>query len=416
MNRNRRREEFRALITFGAQSRCQTGFGMLDGAGNIVPEDGAQLWVNCRMTHIFSLGALLGITGCAELAAYGIAALSRNFADHENGGWYACISPKLDGDGQVLVKSDRKEAYAHAFVVLAASSAAAADIIGSQQLLADALLDQQEHWWEESAGRVRESWNREYTQAEKYRGANANMHTVEAYLGAYDATADRIWLDRAGEITQHIILEEAASNRWRVPEHYHDDWSRWDDYNFDHQDDQFRPYGATPGHGFEWARLSLQIWDSYRRLGEVPERLKGIPEASASLCDRAWEDSWSNNGGFCYTTDFDGKPIVKSRMHWVICEAIGCLATIAKMGDVYSEETIKRARTRLALVYDFAETHLIQSTGAWYHELDENNNPSFEVWPGKPDIYHAAQAMIIEDLPVSPGFAKALLEEKKANS
>src|SRR5512146_3295993 len=34
-------------------------------------------------------------------------------------------------------------------------------------------------------------------ETEPYRGANSNMHSVEAYLAAGDATGDRVWHERA---------------------------------------------------------------------------------------------------------------------------------------------------------------------------------------------------------------------------
>ena len=41
------------------------------------------------------------------------------------------------------------------------------------------------------------------------------------------------------------------------------------------------------------------------------------------------------------------------------------------------------------------ESVLDKSCGSWYHQLDETNKPKDTVWPGKPDLYHAFQAMLI---------------------
>ena len=45
----------------------------------------------------------------------------------------------------------------------------------------------------------------------------------------------------------------AKHNEWRIPEHFKSDWSLDLECNVDKKDDQFKPYGATPGHGIEWA-------------------------------------------------------------------------------------------------------------------------------------------------------------------
>ncbi len=64
-------------------------------------------------------------------------------ADHD--GWFAAA---VDGVPTVTTK----QAYGHAFVVLAASSAAAAGIEGADALLADALRVSAERFWDESEG------------------------------------------------------------------------------------------------------------------------------------------------------------------------------------------------------------------------------------------------------------------------
>jgi mannose/cellobiose epimerase-like protein (N-acyl-D-glucosamine 2-epimerase family) len=41
------------------------------------------------------------------------------------------------------------------------------------------------------------------------------------------------------------------------------------------------------------------------------------------------------------------------------------------------------------------ETVLDHTCGSWFHQLDENNKLKNTVWPGKSDLYHAFQAMLI---------------------
>ena len=54
-------------------------------------------------------------------------------------------------------------------------------------------------------------------------------------------------------------MAHARANAWRIPEHYDQNWQPLPDYNVDRRSDQFRPYGTTPGHSFEWARLLLTL-------------------------------------------------------------------------------------------------------------------------------------------------------------
>ena len=102
-----------------------------------------------------------------------------------------------------------------------------------------------------------------------YRGLNANMHTVEAFLAAGDVTGDKKYHIRAGRIIDHVI-QWAEDNSWRIPEHFTKEWVADLDCNRDRPDDPFKPYGATPGHGIEWARLITQ-W-ALANCGEEKEK------------------------------------------------------------------------------------------------------------------------------------------------
>ena len=75
-----------------------------------------------------------------------------------------------------------KQCYAHAFVLLAASSALLAGEKDAETLLKDALELFDKRFWDEKQGLTYDTWNTEFTVLDDYRGLNANMHTVEAFL------------------------------------------------------------------------------------------------------------------------------------------------------------------------------------------------------------------------------------------
>ena len=101
--------ELPALCEFGAGSKVPAGFGYLGSDGAILPEYGAQLWINCRMTHMFSLFALADIERdiSRELATHGIRAITEHFYDHENGGWFSYLETELDLSGKARPTSSR---------------------------------------------------------------------------------------------------------------------------------------------------------------------------------------------------------------------------------------------------------------------------------------------------------------------
>ncbi|MCL1800942.1 MAG: AGE family epimerase/isomerase, partial [Promicromonosporaceae bacterium] len=101
--------------------------------------------------------------------------------------------------------------------------------------------------------------------------------------------------------------------------------------------------------------------------------------------------------------DWDGTPVVRTRMHWVLAEAFAVAAAL------YRRTGEARYAELAQIWWRYAEQYLIDhELGSWRHELDESNNPAAAVWPGKPDIYHALQATLIPRLPLAPMLAKAL--------
>ena len=121
------------LLAFGRASRSPIGgFGWLDGDGVIDPSHPVELYISCRMTHSYALSVLRGNAADQALVDHGVASLRGALRDDANGGWFASIGP----DGPV---NAAKEAYGHAFVILAASSAAAAGRPEALQEIADAI-------------------------------------------------------------------------------------------------------------------------------------------------------------------------------------------------------------------------------------------------------------------------------------
>lgn len=403
------------LLRFAAGARRPEGFGWLDEHGVVDPSRPVELWITCRMTHVAALGLLAGeapapggpdAAALADLAAHGVAALAGGpLRDAEHGGWFAAVTSPADGAaGPSTVLVDAKQAYGHAFVVLAASSAVAAGVPGADALLADALDVSATRFWDEDAGLSVEEWDAAWTTLDAYRGVNANMHTVEAYLAAGDVTGEAVWHERAGRIGAHVVAW-ARANDWRIPEHFDERWTPLLEHHRDQPAHPFRPYGATVGHGLEWARLLLAV---DRTLGDRAPG--GLRDAAVALFDRAVADGWAADGadGFVYTTDWSGRPVVRERMHWVLAEAVNTATALAEITGQ------ARFRADAARWWAYADRCLVDHEhGSWHHELDPENRPAGTVWPGKPDAYHAYQAALLPTLPLVPSFAAALAARRE---
>mgnify|MGYP002676388510 FL=1 len=215
------------------------------------------------------------------------------------------------------------------------------------------------------------------------------MHTVEAFLSAADVTGDEKYRMRAGRIIDHVI-GWADENDWRIPEHFTSSWEADLECNRDHPDDPFKPYGATPGHGIEWARLISQ-W-ALSTFSDNTTEAASYLTAAKKLYRRAVTDAWNVDGapGLVYTTDWNGKPVVHDRMHWTLAEAINTSSVLWHVTgeEEYAEDYSMFLQYLDEIVWD-------HKTGSWFHQLDRDNKLLDTVWPGKSDLYHAVQATLI---------------------
>lgn len=381
------------LLGFATRARHPDGgFGWLDERGSLDTSHPVELWITCRMTHVAALGVLLGRPAPRSLLDHGIRSLAGPFLDADGGGWHAALPADV---------AMPKGAYEHAFVVLAASSATIVGHEAGPALLTRALDAVMDRFWEADHGMVADSWDPVGGRLDPYRGVNANMHTVEAFLAAADATGDRRWLDRALLIVERVLDRLAKDHGYRIPEHFDESWSPVLDYNRELPADKFRPYGATIGHGLEWARLALHLRAA---LGHDSSP-SWLLEHARGLFDAAVRDGWAVDGadGFVYTVDWEGRPIVRERMHWVAAEATATASALwAATGEQRYADWYQTWWEYVARVF------VDDERGSWHHELDHENRPSARVWPGKPDLYHAVQATLLPRLPLAPCLAACL--------
>ena len=385
--------ECRRLIAFGRHVvHPRGGAAWLgdDGAPDLARP--VHTWITSRMVHVHGIGALLGVEGAASIATGALDGLRGVLRDSEHGGWFGSVG--ADGEPDAT-----KSCYAHAFVMLAGSTAVVAGLPGADDLLAEATEVFDAHFWDDGLGRVVDEWDRAWSSPTPYRGLNSTMHSLEAMLAVGDVTGDDVWHRRAGRLAG-LVLELAPSYDGRLPEHFGPDWSVDLELNHDRPDDPFKPYGATVGHGLEWSRLLLHLEAT---LGEAAPA--GLLDTSRLLFDRAVVDGWDADGapGFVYTTDWQGRPVVRQRMHWVVAEGIAAAAALHRRTD---EQAYAR---RYAEWWGYARDHLVdRKRGSWHHELDTANRPQATVWPGKPDLYHAVQATLLPRLPLAPSLASAV--------
>ncbi|QFU17192.1 AGE family epimerase/isomerase [Microvirga thermotolerans] len=369
------------------------GFFELDDAGRPTADPVRQIHATTRMVHCFAIAHLLGRPGSAAFVDHGMDFLWKRHRDPVHGGY----AWSLDGEG---FRDDTKQAYGHAFVLLAASSAKAVGHPLADRLLEDVTQVLRERFWEERHGAVAEEFARDWTPMTGYRGQNSNMHLTEALMAAFEATGTRACLDMAERIASLIVGRHASALGYRVAEHFHEDWSLDRDYR---GSDIFRPAGTTPGHWLEWSRLLLQLWS----LGG--ERHSWMPEAAEALFRQAVELGWDKeNGGFFYTLDWDDRPALRQKLWWPCAEAIGAASFLCEHRPSDFHESWYRC------LWDFVARHFIdRANGGWHPELSETLRPAATLFTGKPDIYHALQACLIPLYPSRASLTRVVADENR---
>ena len=159
------------------------------------------------------LATSLAAPAADAIVDHGMQFLWNGHRDQKHGGY--CWS--LDDNGY---KDDSKQAYGHAFVLLAAADAKVLGHPLADKLLADITEVIETRFWEEQHGAMSEEYARDWSKITGYRGQNSNMHTTEALMAAFEATGDTKYLNMAERIASLIIKRHAAALDYVVAEHF----------------------------------------------------------------------------------------------------------------------------------------------------------------------------------------------------
>lgn len=343
-----------------------------------------------RMVHCFSIGSLLGRPGSDDIVDHGMKYLWEKHRDAERGGYHW----SLDNSGLL---DSTKQGYGHAFVLLAASSAKVAGHPDADRMIADVTEVLNSRFWEEKHGAIAEEFDADWSPVPGYRGQNSNMHLTEALMAAYEATGELDYLKKAERIADLIIRQRAGENGFRVPEHFDENWVLDKGYK---GNEMFRPSGTTPGHWLEWARLILQLWV----LGG--KKHDWMPDAAKALFSQSIELGWDNDkSGFFYTLDWNDEPAKRNKLWWPMAEGVGAAAFLCEhLPSAYHETWYRK-------VWNGIARHFIDvGRGGWNEELTEDLVPSYTLFAGKGDIYHALQACLIPLYPATGSLTKGIVE------
>jgi len=314
-----------------------------------------------------------------DAVKHGVAYLRQAHRNPRTGGyaWLLSGGAVLDGTNHC---------YGLAFVLLAYAHALHAGMSETREHLAETFDLMERRFWSAAHGLYADEASADWAQLAPYRGQNANMHSCEALLAAFEATGERRYLDRAATVARNIVERQAGLANGLVWEHYYEDWSVDWNYNRGDKTNIFRPWGYQPGHLTEWAKLLLILERQEPQLAADSGRL--LPRA-LELFDAALAHAWDPQfGGICYGFAPDGSIYDGDKYFWVQAESLTAAALLAhrsglpKYWDWYER------------IWRYSWAHFVDHKyGAWYRILSHDNRRySDEKSPAGKTDYHTMGA------------------------
>ena len=308
---------------------------------------------------IFNYSEAARYFGNAEYLAaarHGLDYLRSAHLNPQNGGYTWLIK-----DGQAVDQTNH--CYGLAFVLLAYASAVKAGITEAEAYVHETFALMEQHFWLPEHGLYADEASADWKIVSPYRGQNANMHSCEALIAAFEATGHKPYLDRAMLLAHNICVRQTQTTQGQIWEHYDPTWRP--DWNYNQHDPQnlFRPWGYQPGHFTEWAKLLL-ILDRYQ-----PK--PWLLVTAKQLFDQALEKAWDHEyGGVCYGFSPSGDVCDADKYFWVQAESIAAAALLAQATGE------QRYWDWYDTLWAYVWTHFVDHEyGAWYRILKTENSP-----------------------------------------
>ena len=308
---------------------------------------------------IFNYSEAARYFGNAEYLAaarHGLDYLRSAHLNPQNGGYTWLIK-----DGQAVDQTNH--CYGLAFVLLAYASAVKAGITEAEAYVHETFALMEQHFWLPEHGLYADEASADWKIVSPYRGQNANMHSCEALIAAFEATGHEPYLDRAMLLAHNICVRQTQTTQGQIWEHYDPTWRP--DWNYNQHDPQnlFRPWGYQPGHFTEWAKLLL-ILDRYQ-----PK--PWLLVTAKQLFDQALEKAWDHEyGGVCYGFSPSGDVCDADKYFWVQAESIAVAALLAQATGE------QRYWDWYDTLWAYVWTHFVDHKyGAWYRILKPENSP-----------------------------------------
>ena len=266
----------------------------------------------------------------------------------------------LAHDGSVL--DPLRDAYDHAFVLLALASVYALDRDAQVRTEIDSLCEYLDAHLRSPHGGFLEGY-----PASMPRRQNPQMHLFESMISAFDATRDATFQNRAGDFFALFLSSFYDKHKQVLGEYFENDWSR------------IEPVSVEPGHQAEWVWLLMGF-----------ERITGCPTGRyrAELLKSALRYRDEVTGCLIDEGDANGNIKRHTRRCWPQTEITKAWIAQAEAGEPGAADEARAALLRL-------ETHYLNHpvTGGWYDQFDRDGKSLVPTIPAS-SFYHILCACV----------------------
>lgn len=320
-----------------------------------------RLRVQARQIYCFAKAAQLGWHPDGRtIALRGLDyMLSKARSPDGQPGYVSFLAP----DGTMT--DDARDAYDHAFVLLALATVYQLDRDAQVRTEIDAVLAFLD-------GRLRSDHGgyNEGLPATLPRRQNPQMHMFEAMIALFDATHDVVFQHRAGDFFSLLLAHLYDPRSEALGEYFEEDWSR------------ILPVIIEPGHQAEW------VW-----LLKGFERITGCPTMKyrAPLLRSALRFRDEVTGCLVDEANADGRITRSSQRCWPQTELAKAFLVQAESGEAGAADAAREALARLEKRY---LRHPVK--GGWYEQFDADGQ-SMVPWIPASSLYHILGAVIEAD-------------------
>lgn len=316
--------------------------------------------VQARQIYCFAKAAQLGwYPQGVEIARKGLDyMLAKAKAPDGKPGFVHILAP----DGSVL--NSLRDTYDHAFVLLALATVYQLDRDAKVHAEINELMQ-----FIDTQLRSPDGGYLEGVPASMPRRQNPQMHLLEAFIAAFDATHDLAFQARAGDLFGLFTSNLFDAKKGVLGEYFEQDWSR------------IEPVNVEPGHQAEW------VW-----LLKGFERITGCPTGKqrAALLESAlrYRDA---TGCLVDEGDAQGNIVKTTRRCWPQTEIVKAWVAQAEAGEVGAADEARAALVRLHRHY---LNHPVK--GGWYDQFDAEGRSFVEPIPAS-SFYHILCAIAEAD-------------------